>query len=118
MEKKKIVCFHLYNDFSGSPKVLRQVVRGFLEQGHEVDLVTSRGGVLDNAQFTTHNSQLRIKSVTKLSIVNYQLPIRMWWLPQTTTARVSLSSRELSRRYKKHAKNSRLQGPAERCHYP
>ncbi len=55
MEKKKIVCFHLYNDFSGSPKVLRQVVRGFLEQGHEVDLITSRGGVLDNAQCTTHN---------------------------------------------------------------
>ena len=43
----KIVCFHLYNDFSGSPKVLRQVVRGMLEEGHEVVLVTSRGGVLD-----------------------------------------------------------------------
>ena len=43
---KKIVCFHLYNDFSGSPKVLRRVVRGMLEEGHEVDLVTSRGGVL------------------------------------------------------------------------
>ena len=55
---KKFVCFHLYNDFSGSPKVLRQVVRGMLEEGHEVVLVTSRGGVLDNAQFTIHNSQL------------------------------------------------------------
>ena len=44
---KKFVCFHLYNDFSGSPKVLRQVVRGMLEEGHEVVLVTSRGGVLD-----------------------------------------------------------------------
>ena len=49
---KKFVCFHLYNDFSGSPKVLRQVVRGMLEEGHEVVLVTSRGGVLDNAQPT------------------------------------------------------------------
>ena len=37
----------MYNDFSGSPKVLRQVVRGMLEEGHEVVLVTSRGGVLD-----------------------------------------------------------------------
>ena len=64
---KKFVCFHLYNDFSGSPKVLRQVVRGMLEEGHEVVLVTSRGGVLDNAQptvlsfsekCTIHNSQL------------------------------------------------------------
>lgn len=44
---KKIVCFHLFNDFSGSPKVLRRVVRGMLEEGHEVVLVTSRGGVLD-----------------------------------------------------------------------
>ena len=72
MEKKKIVCFHLYNDFSGSPKVLRQVVRGFLEQGHEVVLVTSRGGALDkitdyrlqitdNSQLSTLNSQLRYR---------------------------------------------------------
>ena len=44
---KKFVCFHLYNDFSGSPKVLRRVVRGMLEEGHEVVMVTSRGGVLD-----------------------------------------------------------------------
>ena len=49
---KKFVCFHLYNDFSGSPKVLRRVVRGMLEEGHEVVMVTSRGGVLDNAQPT------------------------------------------------------------------
>ena len=64
---KKIVCFHLYNDFSGSPKVLKVVLEGLLQRGCAVDLVTSRGGVLDNAQptvlsfsekFTIHNSQL------------------------------------------------------------
>ena len=49
---KKIVCFHLYNDFSGSPKVLKVVLEGLLRKGCTVDLVTSRGGVLDNAQPT------------------------------------------------------------------
>ncbi len=45
--KKRIVCFHLFNDYSGSPKVLSLLLRGLLEKGYEVDLVTSRGGVLD-----------------------------------------------------------------------
>ncbi len=44
---KRIVCFHLYNDYSGSPKVLRLVLKGLLDKGRGVDLVTSRGGVLD-----------------------------------------------------------------------
>ena len=43
----KIACFHLFNDYSGSPKVLRTVVSGLIEEGHQVDLITSRGGVLD-----------------------------------------------------------------------
>ena len=40
---KKIVCFHLYNDYSGSPKVLKVVLEGLLQRGCAVDLVTSRG---------------------------------------------------------------------------
>ena len=44
---KNIVCFHLFNDYSGSPKVLKTVVESLLEKGYKVDLVTSRGGVLD-----------------------------------------------------------------------
>ena len=44
---KNIVCFHLFNDCSGSPKVLKTVIEGLLEKGYHVDLVTSRGGVLD-----------------------------------------------------------------------
>ena len=47
---KKIVCFHLYNDFSGSPKVLKVVLEGLLQRGCAVDLVTSRNGILDNSQ--------------------------------------------------------------------
>lgn len=43
----RIVCFHLYNDYSGSPKVLRMVLNEALQRGHQVDLLTSRGGVLD-----------------------------------------------------------------------
>lgn len=44
---KHIVCFHLFNDYSGSPKVLKMVLEGMLEKGYEVDLVSSKGGVLD-----------------------------------------------------------------------
>ena len=43
----RVVCFHLFNDYSGSPKVLQMVLKGLLDRGLKVDLVTSRGGVLD-----------------------------------------------------------------------
>jgi len=38
---KKIVCSHLFNDQSGSPLVLSTVIKGFLEKGFEVDILTS-----------------------------------------------------------------------------
>lgn len=44
---KHIVFFHLYNDYSGSPKVLKDIVSGLAKRGFHVDLVTSKGGVLD-----------------------------------------------------------------------
>lgn len=47
---KNIVCFHLFNDYSGSPKVLKTVIEGLLESGYHIDLVTSRGGVLDELE--------------------------------------------------------------------
>ena len=83
---KKIVCFHLYNDFSGSPKVLRQVVRGMLEERHEVVLVTSRGGVLDCQQSTVNRQQLADSSQlfiakgskTDGSTLNFQLRYRYY----------------------------------------
>ena len=40
----KIHAFHLLNDFSGSPKVLRQVLDGLVAAGHPVELYTSPGG--------------------------------------------------------------------------
>lgn len=44
---KQLVCFHLFNDFSGSPKVLRMVIEGLADKGIRIDIITSRGeGVL------------------------------------------------------------------------
>lgn len=42
-----IVVFHLLNDYSGSPMILKTVLNGLLNKGCEIDLVTSKGGVLD-----------------------------------------------------------------------
>lgn len=44
---KYIVCFHLFNDYSGSPKVLKMVLERLLNKGYQVDLISSKGGVLD-----------------------------------------------------------------------
>lgn len=43
----KLVCFHLFNDYSGSPKVLHEVLSGLRQRGVDIELVTSRGGILD-----------------------------------------------------------------------
>lgn len=48
---KRLLVFHLYNDYSGSPKVLETILSGLTSNGcgeYTVDLVTSRGGVLDD----------------------------------------------------------------------
>lgn len=39
---KKIVCFHLLNDYSGSPLVLSNVIKGFINKGFIVDLFVSK----------------------------------------------------------------------------
>ena len=39
----KIVFFHLFNDFSGSPKVLSQVISGVQQNGRVIDIITSSG---------------------------------------------------------------------------
>ena len=48
--RKRIVCFHLFNDFSGSPKVLKGMLQSLLDEGYEIDLHTSRGGILDSLE--------------------------------------------------------------------
>lgn len=45
---KRILCFHLLNDYSGSPKVLNMVLKGLYEKNYEINLITSqKGGALD-----------------------------------------------------------------------
>ncbi len=44
---KHIICFHLFNDYSGSPQVLKIVLEGLLKKGYQIDLITSTGGALD-----------------------------------------------------------------------
>lgn len=39
---KKIVCFHLYNDYSGSPKVFSIIIRELVLRGYRIELYTSR----------------------------------------------------------------------------
>ena len=40
---KRIACFHLFNDYSGSPKVLRMVLGKLAETGAAIDIITSKG---------------------------------------------------------------------------
>lgn len=69
---RHIVCFHLFNDYSGSPKVLCQVLNKFLEQGYSVDLITSRGGILsslegkDNLRIRYYNYRFSDNSVVTM----------------------------------------------------
>ena len=72
---KHIVCFHLFNDYSGSPKVLRMVLAGLLDKGCRVDLVTSRGGVLDElegrARLRRFGYRYRFSSNPVLTMLRY-----------------------------------------------
>jgi L-malate glycosyltransferase len=38
---KRIIIFHMLNDYSGSPIILSNVIRGLVEKGFEIDLFTS-----------------------------------------------------------------------------
>lgn len=40
---KKIICIHLFNDYSGSPLVLSTAIKNLVKSGHEVEVLTSRG---------------------------------------------------------------------------
>ena len=53
----KIYAFHLLNDFSGSPKVLMQLAKGWTKNGIEVHLVTSSGrtGFLSDIEGVTYH---------------------------------------------------------------
>lgn len=75
MAIKRIICFHLFNDYSGSPKVLRMVLEGLLKKGHRVDLVSSNGGVLDELgkypNLKKHSYQYTFSDNALLTMLRY-----------------------------------------------
>ncbi|MDE6159379.1 MAG: glycosyltransferase family 4 protein [Bacteroidaceae bacterium] len=74
---KRIVCFHLFNDYSGSPKVLKMVLEGLLRKGYRVDLVSSRGGALDELlhykNLHKHSYPYRFSTNPVLTMLRYSL---------------------------------------------
>ena len=48
---ERVICFHLFNDYSGSPKVMKMVLEGLLKKGYRIDLVSSKGGIFDELQY-------------------------------------------------------------------
>lgn len=44
---KEIIAFHQLNDYSGSPKVLANLLSGLAQNGYSITLYTSSGGILD-----------------------------------------------------------------------
>lgn len=77
---KRVVCFHLYNDYSGSPKVLAPVLRELAARGWQVDLYTSRGGVLDalaDAGVFLHHYPYRYSDNAVVTLLRYVL-VQLW----------------------------------------
>lgn len=74
---KHIVCFHLFNDYSGSPKVLKMVLEGLLKKGYQVDLVSSSGGVLDELlhynNLHKHSYPYKFSNNTLLTLLRYSV---------------------------------------------
>lgn len=74
---KRVVCFHLFNDYSGSPKVLKMVLNGLLDRRVKVDLVTSRGGVLDelvgNPDLQFHTYRYVFSKNSLVTMMRYML---------------------------------------------
>lgn len=87
---KHIACFHLLNDFSGSPKVLAMVLKGLLGRGYKVDLISSRGGVLDELEHCPHlkkhsyryafsgNGLITMLHYTMVQLYTFFLSFRYW----------------------------------------
>lgn len=72
---KYIVCFHLFNDYSGSPKVLKILLEGLLKKGYQVDLVSSKGGVFDELlhykNLRKHSYSYKFSNNAAVTILRY-----------------------------------------------
>ncbi len=69
----KIICFHLYNDNSGSPIVLKMVLSGLIQKGYQIELITSSGGVLDilETKIRLHKYKYHFSNNPILTIIKY-----------------------------------------------
>ena len=76
-KNKRIICFHLFNDYSGSPKVLNMVLKGMLYKGKSIELITSKGGVLDELNtypnMKRHSYPYRFSINPIITMVRYSL---------------------------------------------
>lgn len=75
---RKIVCFHLLNDYSGSPTVLRMVLLGLLGRNYKIDLVTSNGdGVLSdicrNGDTRIYRYSYKFSTIPIIAFIRYLL---------------------------------------------
>lgn len=89
--RPKATCIHLFNDFSGSPKVLSIVVQDFIRNGYDVDIITSDNevGALSNldASYTLLPYKYHASTLKKLQAFFYfQLLcfIKCWQYPKGT----------------------------------
>ena len=54
--EKKIIFFHLLNNYSGSPNVLSLVIKGLFEEGYKIELYTSKNeGFLSDIEGVTYH---------------------------------------------------------------
>lgn len=73
---KQITCFHLLNDYSGSPRVLNSVISGFIKRGYKIDLITSdTEGFLsefkNNSQVRYHTYKYSFSNKKFFTAINY-----------------------------------------------
>lgn len=71
---RKIFAFHLLNDLSGSPKVLRMLIKGWVEHGLDISVHTSNHdkGFLSNMN--------KVKYYDNKYVFLKSIPLRLFWL--------------------------------------
>ena len=70
-QKKRIIFFHLLNDYSGSPNMLALIIKGLVARGYQIDLYTSlnRPGFLSNIDGIRSHSIYYIFSTNKITTI-------------------------------------------------
>jgi glycosyltransferase involved in cell wall biosynthesis len=74
-KKIRIVCFHLYNDYSGAPLMLSEIIEGLSHKGYEVELFTSGSNSegfltkLDHVQY--HYSHYKWSATRYINYLRY-----------------------------------------------